>query len=265
MSMFCYQCEQTSQCTGCTTMGICGKTPETANLQDAIVYLVKGISFFAHEARLLGVSDVEVNDVTLEALFMTLTNVNFDADEHVVYIDHLRTIRNRARTMYRLAATAMGLTPKEPTGPAAWHVPSTKAELLDFAKTLSILADITRAGDDIVGLREMLVYGIKGMAAYAHHAAVLGYRDDSVLAFIHEALSYTVESEPDTDKLLQLCLKAGATNLKVMELLDRAHTETLGHPVPTPVLTTHKKGKCILVSGHDMRSLLELLKHIFAR
>jgi hydroxylamine reductase len=258
--MFCYQCEQTSQCTGCTSVGVCGKTPETASLQDIIVYLTKGISIYAHTARLLGESDPEINDATLSALFMTLTNVNFDEDEHVNYINYLAALRTRAKEMYEKAAGAKGIKPRQFNGPATWEVPASKSQLFDFANTLSILGSIRDQGPDITGLREMVIYGIKGMAAYAHHAAMLGYRDEKVIAFVHEALAVLCEQEPDSGKLLELCLKTGEMNLRVMELLDTAHTETLGSPVPTSVLTTHKTGKCILVSGHDMRSLLELLK-----
>lgn len=260
MEMFCYQCEQTAQCTGCTTMGICGKSPNTAMLQDVMIYLIKGISIFAHKARLLGHTDKEVNDVTLAALFMTLTNVNFDEEEHIEYIHYLDKIRTKAKDLYSEACREEIVNPRSVTGPASWVVPVEKKELLDFAHTLSILREIHDKGPDITGLKEMLTYGIKGLAAYAHHALVLGYSDDEIFAFVHEALAYISEGDLEADKLLSMCLKAGETNLRVMELLDRAHTETLGAPVPTPVLTTHTAGKCILVSGHDMRSLLELLK-----
>ncbi len=260
MSMFCYQCEQTAQCVACTSLGVCGKTTETANLQDVIIYLVKGISVYAHEARLLGTTDERINETTLAALFMTLTNVNFDEDEHVKYIEYLGQLRDRAHEMYLCACKARGVNPREFSGPAVWVVPKTKQELLDFANTISILGSIRDQGPDLTGLREMAVYGIKGMAAYAHHAAMLGYVDEQVFAFVHESLACLAEQEPDESRLLDLCLKTGAMNLRVMELLDQAHTETLGSPVPTQVLTTHKKGKCILVSGHDMRSLLELLR-----
>ncbi len=260
MDMFCYQCEQTAQCTGCTTMGICGKSPDTANLQDLMIYQLKGVSVFAHESRLLGYTDKEVNDVTLAALFMTLTNVNFDEEEHFEYINHLQKIRTKAENLYTEACSEKKVTPKLLTGPASWVVPTEREKLLDFARTLSILSEIQEKGSDLVGLREMLTYGIKGLSAYAHHALVLGYTDEEVFSFVHEAFAYISQSELEADKLLGLCLRAGEVNLKVMELLDRAHTETFGIPVPTKVLTTHKAGKCILVSGHDMRSLYELLR-----
>lgn len=260
MDMFCYQCEQTAHCVGCSSIGVCGKTAETANMQDVIIYLIKGISVYAHEARKLGTTDERINESTLAALFMTLTNVNFDEDEHVKYIEYLALIRQRAHDMYVSACNARGVKPRIFSGPAVWLVPETRKEILSFANTLSILGSIREQGSDITGLKEMVVYGLKGLAAYAHHAAMLGYTDEKVFQFVHETLAYLTEQEPDESRLLELCLQTGATNLRVMELLDRAHTETLGSPVPTQVLTTHKAGKCILVSGHDMRSLLELLR-----
>lgn len=260
MNMFCYQCEQTSQGTGCTSIGICGKTPEVAKLQDVMVHLVKGISVYAHAARALGLSDAQVNEVTLAALFMTLTNVNFDEDEHVSYIKFLGTIRDRAKIVYKEACKNAGSAESSFTGAAVWELPATKEGILNFADSISIIADVAREGTDIVGLREMLIYGIKGLAAYAHHASEFGYKEESIYAFVHEALAYVADGGNDAGKLLAMCLKAGEVNFKVMELLDRAHTETLGHPVPTPVLTSVKKGKCILISGHDMKCLLELLK-----
>ncbi len=260
MSMFCYQCEQTAQGTGCNTMGICGKTPETAGLQDVIVNVVKGISIYAEAAGKLGASDKDVNDTTLEALFMTLTNVNFDEDEHVRYISKLAKTRDAACDLYIRAAADKNLETEAFPGPAAMVIPETKKELLGLADTMSILNEIESDGADIAGLKELLIYAIKGLAAYAHHAAMFSYHDAEVYAFVHRALSATSRANLTAKDLLDLCLESGRINLRVMELLDQAHTEVLGHPVPTQVRTTHVAGKCILVSGHDMKVLLELLK-----
>lgn len=258
--MFCYQCEQTAQGTGCNTFGICGKSAETAQLQDVIVAIVKGISIYADAARKLGVCDQTVNDISLEALFMTLTNVNFDEREHLSYIGKLSKVRDSAREMYVNAEMERGATPQVCAGPAVMEIPQTKDEVLGLADAVGILSEISRDGANTAGLKELLTYGIKGMAAYAHHAAMLGYRDETVFAFVHHALSETARPDITDDELLKLCLEAGKTNFAVMELLDRAHTEMLGHPVPTQVKTSPVAGKCILVSGHDMKSLLELLK-----
>lgn len=260
MSMFCYQCEQTAQGTGCNTMGICGKDPDTAALQDLIVSIVKGISCYADAARSLGVGDSEVDDVTLEALFMTLTNVNFDEKEHVVYMKKLSAVRDKARSMYLDAAKRHQQQPISFTGPAVMQIPQTEKELLEVAGTVSILLEIARDGADVAGLKEMLVYGIKGLAAYAHHAAKFGYRDESVFAFVHRALATLTRSGVTADELLQLCLETGKVNFDVIAMLDKAHTEVLGQPIPTQAKISPVAGKCILVSGHDMKVLLELLK-----
>jgi hydroxylamine reductase len=259
--MFCYQCEQTAHGTGCdTTVGICGKSAETSDLQDAMIYLVKGISQYAHAARKLGFSDPDIDSLTLESIFMTLTNVNFDETEHYVYIKKLSAAKRRAKVMYGKAWESTGETPQLFTGPAAWEMPDDNEQIAAFAKTFSILKRINDTSADVVGLQEMLTYGIKGLAAYAHHAQILGYTDPRVPAFVHEAFSYLTSADQTEEQLLAYCMKAGEINYIVMELLDKAHTDTFGHPVPTQVRVTPVKGKSIVVSGHDMRSLYELLK-----
>jgi hydroxylamine reductase len=258
--MFCYQCEQTAQGTGCTTVGICGKSAETSDLQDAMIYMLKGIAQYAHAARKLGRTDNEIDSMTLEATFMTLTNVNFDEEEHYRYIKRLAELRKKAQGMYWQACAIQGEPAQDFNGPAAWDPPSNNEEIAAFATTFSILKRIQAVSADIVGLQETLTYGIKGLAAYAHHAQLLGYTDARVPAFVQEAYSYLAQPEQDADTLLAYCLKAGEVNLSVMELLDKAHTESYGQPVPTQVRVTPVRGKCIVVSGHDMRSLYELLK-----
>ncbi len=259
--MFCYQCEQTSQGTGCTTMGICGKTPDTSTLQDVIVYIVKGISQFAHRARLLGQTDSFVDEVCLEALFLTLTNVNFDEKEHVDYITgRLSQAFDKALSLYLTACSKAGVEAEKLQGPAKWGQLKTEAELLQFGLAIAIVRRADSTPEDILSLQELLTYGVKGLAAYAHHAQLLGFRNPSIYAFVHESFSYLAESEQTAERLLQYCLEAGKVNYQVMELLDKAHTESYGHPVPTQVRITPVKGKAILISGHDMKSLYELLK-----
>ncbi len=261
MSMFCYQCEQTSQGSGCTTMGICGKTPETSTLQDVIVYIVKGISQYANRARLLGQTDNFVDEVCLEALFMTLTNVNFDEQEHVEYITgKLSKAFDSARALYLAACRHNAIEPEKLTGPAQWGQLKTECELLEFGLAIAIVERAKNCPKEIISLQELLTYGVKGLAAYAHHAHLLGYDDSTIYAFVEEAFDYLTEPEQTADRLLHLCLEAGRVNLRVMELLDQAHTDTFGHPVPTAVPITAKKGKAILISGHDLKSLHELLK-----
>jgi hydroxylamine reductase len=260
MSMFCYQCEQTSQGTGCTTMGICGKTPETTVLQDLLVYQIKGISQYAHRARQLGKVDAAVNSATLKALFVTLTNVNFDSAEHLAFVNELGRIKDMAASLYTQACAIKGMTPIQCMGPSSWSPTSNVVETFKFAESISLLKKLEAGDQDIIGLQELLTYGIKGLAAYAHHAEVLGYTDDRISAFVHEAMNYLCQPEQNEDELLNYCLKAGEVNYLVMELLDKAHTDTYGHPEPTQVRTTPVEGKCILVSGHDMRCLYEILR-----
>ncbi len=267
MSMFCYQCEQTSQGTGCTTMGICGKSPDTAALQDLIVHVVKAISQYAHRARLLGVRNANVDYKSLEALFMTLTNVNFDVEEHIEYIIALGDTLAQARKLYEDECIKQGTAVQILKGPAEWMPNYNRLATMAYAHSLSINERMKRDGTTLVGLQELVTYGVKGLAAYAHHAQLLGYSDDAVFAFVHEVLDYlsqptALQSEQD---LLSYALQAGAVNLRVMELLDKAHTETFGHPEPTLVRTTPVAGKCILVSGHDLKSLYELLKQTEGR
>lgn len=260
MSMFCYQCEQTAQGTGCTVMGICGKSPETTVLQDLMIYQLKGISQYAHRTRQLGEVDKQVDYTTLKSLFATLTNVNFDEAEHYEMIRHLGIIAEKSKSLYEAACAKAATQPKQFQGPASWRPAGSNQDIASFAQTVSLLKKLESGDKTIIGLQELLTYGIKGLAAYAHHADVLGYKDDRTCAFVYEALDYLTKPEQSEDQLLTLCLRAGEANYLVMELLDKAHTETFGHPEPTKVRITTVKGKCILVSGHDLRALNELLK-----
>lgn len=261
MNMFCYQCEQAAKGIGCNITGTCGKTPETAGLQDVIVYIVKGIAQYAHRARQLGSSDIEIDRLMLEALFTTLTNVNFDTAEHVTYINgELSEALNKARAMYLQACKNQGVEPEAIGGPATWQATESTEELHAFARARSIMERASETDPDILSLQEMLTYGVKGLVAYAHHARLLGYEDESVYAFVHEAMHYLTTADQDMQRLLQYCLDAGKVNLTVMAMLDKAHTETFGHPVPTPVRIKPVAGKAIVISGHDLKSLEELLK-----
>jgi hydroxylamine reductase len=225
-----------------------------------MIYIVKGISQYANAARKLGFTDAEIDAVTLESIFMTLTNVNFDEEEHYSYIKRLSALKTKAAKMYQAACRAAGEVPQQFSGPAVWDVPENHEEIAAFARTFNILNRLETGSADLVGLQEMLTYGIKGLAAYAHHAQVLGYTDPAIAAFVHEAFDYLTQPKQSESTLLGYCLKAGEVNLRVMELLNQAHTDSFGHPTPTQVRVTPVKGKCILISGHDMRSLYELLK-----
>ncbi len=259
--MFCYQCEQTAKGQGCTVGGVCGKDPETAVLQDLLVYVTKGIGMYAHRARQLGEKDEEIDSFVLEALFATLTNVNFDPARFRELIHRAADMRERGRKAYEQAAKGAGRSPETLTGPAALVPGDSISNLVSQGKQVSIAERKARLGDDIVGLQELLTYGLKGMAAYAYHARDLGFEDDDVYAFFHEALDYlTREGEHTAEALLSWCLRCGEVNLRVMEMLDTAHRSHFGDPEPTQVRIEPVKGKAILVSGHDLLDLAELLE-----
>ena len=261
MNMFCYQCEQTAKGTGCTTQGVCGKDPQTAALQDLLVYAVKDISRYAHRAYELGARDRDVDVFTVRALFSTLTNVNFDPDRFKGFIKQAAEIKRKARKLYEDAQRKAGGTPEVLSCPVAWWKQTSDLdELTRKGQEVSIQSRIDDLGDEVAGLQELIVYGLKGAAAYLDHAQILGKENDEVYAQVHGLLDYLTEGPTDTGELLQKTLECGELNLKAMELLDSANTEAYGHPEPTEVRITPVKGKCIVVSGHDLKDLEELLK-----
>ena len=264
-SMFCFQCEQADQGEGCQLVGVCGKEPETACLQDLLLYLAKGLALYAHRLRALGVSDREFDLTVLESLFTTVTNVNFDNDRLAVCLRDTADVRDRARARYLAACQAAGQAPDELDGPATLELANDLAGLIDQGEALCVEHRLDDLGEDLVGLQELLCYGVKGLAAYADHALILGYEDDAVFAFCHEALAALVDPAPELSNLLALCLRCGEVNLRTMELLDQANTSTYGQPVPTPVRVTPVAGKAILVSGHDLKDLELLLEQTAGR
>jgi len=261
MSMFCYQCEQTARGEGCTSRGVCGKDSDTAVLQDVLVHSVKGLSQYVHRARRLGaVIDREIDVFVIEALFTTVTNVNFDADSVKDFIIRGAQLKEKAKGIYEDACRKAGQEPETLEGPALWQPAVGRNELIRQGGEVAIVNRLTASGKDIAGLQELITYGLKGMAAYADHALILGKEDEAVFAFFHEALSFLAEDPQDLDALVAMTLRVGEVNLKVMGLLDAANTETYGHPEPTRVRVNPLQGKCILVSGHDLKDLEELLR-----
>ncbi len=259
MSMFCYQCEQAAKRTGCSSVSVCGKDEPTSNLQDLLIYVAEGIAMYAHRARKLGARDAELDRFVIEALFTTVTNVNFDAARVAELVRRGATLRDRARGLYEAAVAKAGRKPESLGGPAAWAPAADDAALEKQAAAIGILARRAARGDDLTGLEYLCLYGLKGMAAYADHALVLGRSDEEMQAFFHEALDF-LTGEHDAAALTAMALRVGQVNLKVMALLDAAHTETFGHPVPTPVRVTPVAGKAILISGHDLHDLNALLE-----
>jgi hydroxylamine reductase len=259
-TMFCYQCEQTLHGTGCVDTGVCGKDAATAVLQDLLIYATKGIAMYASRAYQNGLADREVDVFVVKALFTTVTNVNFHQTRLQKMILQAAEIRDRARALYEQACKEKGVAPQELSGPAVWRPASDIDGLIIQGYSLSIKKRRARLGDDFAGVQELLTYGLKGAAAYYHHALQLGRADATIFAAIHEGLDLLTREDATIEELLGSCLKAGETNLKVMALLDTAHTETFGHPVPTAVRVEPIQGKAIAVSGHDLHDLEALLK-----
>jgi len=265
MNMFCYQCEQTARGTGCTVKGVCGKEPDVSALIDATIYAAKGVSVLAHRARMLESSDREVDRAVVEALFTTVTNVNFNPVRYGELHARLALAREKAQKLYEDACLKSSTARDPLVGPAEWSPASDLDGLVKQGLDVSITKRREKNGDDITGLQELLIYGLKGMAAYADHAAILGKEDDSAYAFFHEALSFLAEDPTDLGSLLTMIDRCGEVNLRVMELLDSANTGTYEHPVPTKVRMEPVKGKAILVSGHDLKDLEEILKQTEGR
>jgi hydroxylamine reductase len=253
--MFCFQCEQTAKGEGCTKIGVCGKQPEVAVLQDLLIYAVKGLSQVAIEARKVGIKDTAIDHFTCEAIFSTLTNVDFDPDRFVKLIHNTVKFRDDLKAK---AIEAGGKT-DFPAGPANFTPEATQESLVVQGEKVGIKSD-PDMNPDILSLRELLIYGIKGVAAYADHAAILGKTDERIFDFIYEAMAATLNKNLSADDYVGLVFKCGEINLIAMEILDAANTGAYGHPVPTSVPLGAKKGKAILVSGHDLKDLEDILK-----
>ena len=262
--MFCYQCEQTdrTQATpGCASArGNCGKDATTSDLQDLLIYAVKGIAQYGALARSLGSPDREADRFMLYALFTTLTNVNFNASRFVAMLREAAQHRDRVKAACTALALAQGVAVQEPAGPAHWQPGNDLAELQAQAALVGIKAGLPNVGQDIVGLRALVLYGLKGVCAYAHHARVLGYESEEVYAGVEAALVFLASDPAQAGDLLEHALALGNLNLKVMELLDAANTGRFGMPEPTAVRMTPVAGKAILVSGHDLGDLEALLE-----
>jgi len=253
--MFCYQCEQTAKGEGCTKIGVCGKEPEVAALQDLLTYGLIGLSQVAVEGRKVGISDRDVNVFTVKASFSTLTNVDFDPDRFVDLINQAVEKREQLADRVRSAGGTADFT----QGPATFKPESSMEGLLQQAEDVGIKS-YPSDNPDILSLKHTVLFGIRGIAAYADHAQILGQEDEAVYSFVHEALAALWRNDLDLQDWVGLALKCGEINLRTMELLDAGNTTTYGHPVPTKVPLGHKQGKAILISGHDLKDLEELLK-----
>jgi hydroxylamine reductase len=250
--MFCYQCEQTAKGQGCTVAGVCGKNPDVAALQDLLVYMLRGLGQLSVEAKAAGVKNEENDLFTCEALFATLTNVNFDPEAITAYIRKTAQLQEQLRTrLYAVKAKV--------NSPFNLQLEKTTAGLIQQGKQHGINADPT-VNADLHSLQWLLTYGLKGVAAYAYHAASLGKKDQAVFDFVNQGLAAPLDKSLGVNEFVGLVFKCGEINIRAIELLDAGNTETYGHPTPTKVPLGHKKGKAILVSGHDLIDLAEILK-----
>lgn len=246
--------------TGCTAKGVCGKDATTATLQDLLVYVSKGISMYVHRASQLGARDREIDIFVIKALFATVTNVDFDPDRLQEMLIQAGKIIEKAKRLYEDAAIKAGKKPELLDGPAAWKPADGIDALVSQGAQIGISSRKNTLGDDITGLQELVTYGLKGTAAYADHAQILGKEDAAIYAKFHEYLDLLTKPNPAVDELVTASLGVGELNLRVMELLDEANTDAYGHPEPTAVRVEPIKGKAIVVSGHDLKDLYELLK-----
>ena len=250
--MFCYQCEQTAGGKGCTKLGVCGKTPEIANLQDLLIYQLKGISFYARHILDSGLNvDKSVVSFIENCLFTTLTNVNFNVDDHVHLLKQSQDIKNNLKN---IVGTTDYITPS-----AAYELPETKADMLRDAPMAGIMYDKT-LDPDIRSLRQTILYGLKGISAYGHQARELSYYSDNVDNFYIIALEAITDNTLTVEELIRLTLKTGDMAIQIIKKLDEANTTIYGNPSPHTVNVHIKKGPFIIVSGHDLKDLEMLLK-----
>ena len=252
--MFCNQCEQTAKGIGCNIVGVCGKNEEVADLQDLLIYSLQGLALYAQEGRKKGIIDEVTDHFTMEAIFSTLTNVDFDPERFVTLIK--KTVELREAMKVKVAAAGGKTDFSE--APTTFVPVGSAADLATQGAALKLLENLD-SDINIRSLKQTLLFGLKGIAAYADHATILGQKDPAIAAFCYEALAVLLVQGLTVDQCVPVAMKAGEINLRAMELLDAANTGTYGHPVPTSVPLGHRKNKCVLISGHDLHDLELLL------
>lgn len=251
MSMFCYQCQETTRGTGCTIKGLCGKTEDVAHLQDLLIYTLKGIAICASQAREMGIVHQSVDEFIMEGLFSTITNANFDRSCFVTRIQEGLNLREDLKEDIIRAGGAIPVNLKDA---ATWTAPADQ-----FEKKAALVGVLATEDDDVRSLRELLTYGLKGIAAYARHAHALEHGEESIFAFIEKGLAATLDDALTADNLVALVLEAGKFGVDVMALLDKANTTAYGNPELTRVNIGVRDNPAILISGHDLKDLEELL------
>jgi hydroxylamine reductase len=250
--MFCYQCQEAAGCTGCTVRGVCGKPADVANLQDLLIHTLKGISLYGLKAEEAGIKNNKVDKYIVDSLFATITNANFDKEGFDSRIRRGLALRDEVKA----TLVANGVNVEDITHDSALWTGNTLEELEEKAKIVGVLAT---ENEDVRSLRELLIYGLKGMAAYAEHAFNLGYEDEAIYTFLKKALASTTK-EMTVDEMIAIVLESGKFGVDVMALLDKANTSTYGNPEITKVNIGVRNNPAILISGHDLKDMEELLK-----
>ncbi len=262
--MFCVQCEQTISTpagNGCAyAQGMCGKTAEVSDLQDLLIYALQGASFYAEKAREFSIVDAEIDAFIPRAFFATLTNVNFEAERITGYAQQAQQYREQLRAQYEAACLAADKQPVEPTAVASFMLAGDSAGLQAQAPMAAVNRGKDQISEDVLGLRLLCLYGLKGAAAYMEHAYVLGQQDAGVAADFHHIMAWLATDPDELQPLLDTAMAIGQLNYRVMAMLNTGETETFGHPVPSQVNVKPVAGKAILVSGHDLRDLELILK-----
>jgi len=249
--LFCYQCQETAKGTGCTISGVCGKTENVANLQDLLIHTIKGIAIYAVQARQRHLVRKDVDKFIMESLFSTITNANFDKSRFVERIQEgLKLREDLKQALLRVGGTI----PENLPDAATWMAPASQ-----FEAKAALVGVLATENEDVRSLRELLIYGLKGIAAYAEHAYTLEYKEAGIFGFIEKALAATLDDTLGADDLVALVLEAGKYGVDVMALLDKANTTSYGHPELTKVNIGVRKNPAILISGHDLKDLEELL------
>lgn len=257
--MYCFQCEQTGK-GGCQTqVGVCGKDEQTAVYQDVLMFALRGLAYYANRMKGTEFVKPEYKRMMIEGLFTTVTNVNFDAERVKIIIEAVSKMIEQAKSDYSKNFTHINEDNARLRHPEKFVFVDSDELLMELGNSISIIKRREEVGRSIAGLEELIVYGLKGLAAYADHAYVLNYKDDKIFEDIIEVMDF-LNSEHTVAELVPVAMQVGEINFRVMEQLDKAHNEIFGAPTPSKVRITPKKGKAILVSGHDLKDLLELLK-----
>ncbi|TBX14638.1 hydroxylamine reductase [Clostridium perfringens] len=254
MSMFCFQCQETAGCKGCTVRGVCGKTEDVAKIQDLLIFVTKGLATVANEGRKVGIVDKKINRMIIDNLFITITNANFDFKAIEKRVKD--TLLAREELKERVQANGGNPIGSDFKGCATWTA-TTSEEMMEKASQVGVLAT---ENEDIRSLRELIMYGLKGLAAYMEHAMNLGHDKEEVHAFMAETLVKILDDSLSADELTALALETGKFGVDGMALLDEANTSTYGHPEITKVNIGVRNNPGILISGHDLKDLEMLLE-----